>query len=502
MKYKKNSVDSVLNQLPTESMPLSAEEQKRILSLALQKTAGKRVHAAPARPRSRYPVRAAAFLAAACVLSAGAFAAPFVGDLVSGRISFFANARPQSETNDPLDALRGNYNGQQQTLESHNMAVGQSVTQDGIQYTLDTVSMDAAALDCFFTISGENAVSRLIDASSIYPEWEQLRGNSPVLWAQIAQEEALFPMQSDLYRQGEDSFRYWLHYQLPAEPQGDTITLQLFDSAFQNSGSGLHYTVQLNGGQVRAGARRVDPAVLDFGLSDAILGSNPITLDSLYFGTGCGTLVAHSEAQDALAATFPGGISDEEAQKRVQAAGDTPITFAGSMILTDDTGRELLASCCANSEENYTAYTLPAENASSITFTPVYHQGEYSSEYRTVSTAEMREGIKIATSDAGGYILQNFEAQGSALTWQMVPYGYAGYTEMFPQDEEYIDTNSNSYALRSSTVDPCTGIISQRIDYYTADAAQVAKISEFQYIYEPGYTVDASRAITLPLVSE
>ena len=57
----------------------------------------------------------------------------------------------------------------------------------------------------------------------------------------------------------------------------------------------------------------------------------------------------------------------------------------------------------------------------------------------------------------------------------MVPYGYAQSCELTPQDEEYIDTNTNSYAMRSSTVDPTTGIISCRIDYYTADPAQVAK---------------------------
>ena len=89
--------------------------------------------------------------------------------------------------------------------------------------------------------------------------------------------------------------------------------------------------------------------------------------------------------------------------------------------------------------------------------------------------------------------------QGRALTWQMIPYGFVQYTELMPQDEEYIDTNTNSYAMRSSTVDPTTGIISCRIDYYTADPAQVAKISEFRYLFGSGYHADESRAVTLPL---
>ena len=53
--------------------------------------------------------------------------------------------------------------------------------------------------------------------------------------------------------------------------------------------------------------------------------------------------------------------------------------------------------------------------------------------------------------------------------------------------------------MRSSTVDPTTGIISCRIAYYTAEPAQVAKISEFRYVFSGGYHADESRAVTLPL---
>ena len=260
--------------------------------------------------------------------------------------------------------------------------------------------------------------------------------------------------------------------------------------------------MQLNGEQVRAGARHVEPAALDFGLSDVMLGDNPITLDSLYFGTGSGTLVTHSDAADAFDAAYPSGIPAEEYEtKYLPNINENSIDFSGAMILTDDTGKQLLPSYPCGVVPDSTAYTLPAENAQSITFTPVYHKGEYQYETRTVTTAEMQQGVKIATSDVGGYTLQNFKAQGQALTWQAVPYGFSVHNpEFFPQDEAYIDTNSNSYALVSSQVDPTTGIISYRQDYYTADPAQVAKISEFRYTFSTGYIADESKAITLPLV--
>ena len=88
---------------------------------------------------------------------------------------------------------------------------------------------------------------------------------------------------------------------------------------------------------------------------------------------------------------------------------------------------------------------------------------------------------------------------GAGMQLLLAQYGGLN-PEFFPQDEAYIDTNSNSYALVSSQVDPTTGIISYRQDYYTADPAQVAKISEFRYTFATGYAADESKAITLPLV--
>ncbi len=49
---------------------------------------------------------------------------------------------------------------------------------------------------------------------------------------------------------------------------------------------------------------------------------------------------------------------------------DNPVIFNGGMILTDDTGRELLPSYPDGVSGGAVAYTVPAENAQSITFNP------------------------------------------------------------------------------------------------------------------------------------
>lgn len=501
MRNNTKTADSLLEQYPTKTVPLSKQEEKRIYDLAMKKIEKAGSYTPPKlKKHRRIPVCVAAAVAATCVLSAGIAAAPYIKELADGKIGFFTDAKSQAQVQNVLDAPRGEYGGQQTDTEAHNTEIGQTQTLDGVNYTLDTVSMDAATLDCFFTVSGENVVSKFLDADSIYPEWDQLSSNTPWMAAQINGGEEIYTVQSDFYRQGDDTFRLWLHYQLPEEPQGDTVMLRLLDSDAASGEPGLSYTMELNGEQVRAGVRRVAPTVLDFGITDALLGDNPITLDSLCFGTGSGSLVKHSEADEKFAETHPFGVVSEDEEKKLRGEdADNPVIFNGGMILTDDTGRELLPSSPDGVSGGAVAYTVPAENAQSITFTPVYHSGVDEYEERTVTVDEMQQGVKIATSDAGGYTLQNFAVQGRALTWQMVPYGYAQSCELTPQDEEYIDTNTNSYAMRSSTVDPTTGIISCRIDYYTADPAQVAKISEFRYLFGSGYHADESRAVTLPL---
>lgn len=501
MRNYTETTDSLLEQYPTEDAPLTKQEQQRIYELAMQKIERAGSYTPPKlKKHRRVPFCVAAAVAATCVLSAGIAAAPYIKELTGGKIGFFTDAKSQTQVQNVLDAPRGEYGGQQSDTEAHNTEIGQTLTLDGVHYTLDTVSMDAATLDCFFTVSGENVVAKFLDADSIYPEWYQLSSNTPWMAAQINGGEELYTMQSDFYRQGDDTFRLWLHYQLPEEPQGDTVMLRLLDTHAAEGEPGLSYTMELNGEQVRAGARRIAPTVLDFGITDALLGDNPITLDSLCFGTGSGSLVKHSEASEKFAETHPNGVvSEDEVKKWRGEDADNPVIFNGEMILTDDTGRELLPSYPHGVSADAVAYTVPDQNAQSITFTPVYHSGVFEYEDRTVTVGEMQQGVKIATSNAGGYTLQNFAVQGQALTWQMIPYGFVQNIELMPQDEEYIDTNTNSYAMRSSTVDPTTGIISCRIDYYTADPAQVAKISEFRYLFGGGYYADASRAVTLPL---
>lgn len=110
------------------------------------------------------------------------------------------------------------------------------------------------------------------------------------------------------------------------------------------------------------GRGRVAPTVLDFGIADALLGDNPITLDSLCFGTGSGSLAVHSEASKKFADTHPLGVESEDEEKKLRGEdADNTVIFNGEMILTDDTGRELLPSYPDGVSGGAVAYTVPAQ---------------------------------------------------------------------------------------------------------------------------------------------
>ena len=115
----------------------------------------------------------------------------------------------------------------------------------------------------------------------------------------------------------------------------------------------------------------------------------------------------------------------------------------------------------------------------------------------------------------GGFTIENYKVENSAITFQMVPYGYTGpdIESLNPQDDgiityaEEIVTDPVTgeqmviyqSGLSSATADPQTGIITVRDDYFAATEEELNQISEWTYSYDPGYSLDTNHSITLPL---
>ena len=60
--------------------------------------------------------------------------------------------------------------------------MNQSVTDAGVTITLDNICMDAASMDVFFTITGEQAMEGVIDKDEYYPDWYQFCSAGPLFW--------------------------------------------------------------------------------------------------------------------------------------------------------------------------------------------------------------------------------------------------------------------------------------------------------------------------------
>ena len=192
------------------------------------------------------------------------------------------------------------------------------------------------------------------------------------------------------------------------------------------------------------------------------------------------------------------------------------------LYITDDTGKELYASCTAGyGEDQRRNVTAPDAAAAAVILTPVVPDGAGTSAAGdvTVTVEEMKNGAKIATSNLGGYTVRNYTVEDHAITYELVPYGWASAVaalNICPNDDGLITMAEDKAtllngenagqtvtayhsALVSSTVDSATGVITVRYDYYAATRAELESIPSFRCPYLGDYKLDEAHAVTLPL---
>ena len=142
--------------------------------------------------------------------------------------------------------------------------------------------------------------------------------------------------------------------------------------------------------------------------------------------------------------------------------------------------------------------------------------GGWLGEERTISLDELTKGVKIETSPIGGYTVENFVIKDGAISYDLVPYGWSGsYSEVIrPQydgkitqlEEEVTNLQDGGTAtilksgLLSSTVDPQTGVVSVRHDFYAATDEELETITEWKYDYTE-FKLDTENAVTVQLES-
>lgn len=540
-----------LGALPMPDRPLTDDQTRRILARACEK-AGlpapapaprqtvRAVHALPkARRARRKAVRTLAVAAAAvCACTATVFAAgPALLKMLRGEISFFAAApAATAETADPLEAPRGSYAGTQPQLEAYNAAVGQSIEHGGVTMTLDNVAMDVSGLDAFFTVQGNEAIEDLLHREGYEPDWEKVGGLFNLLYTSVnGDENALYNDQNDYYLDENGRLKIWAHYLLNTLPEGDEITVELKaqcnvgpekDSLY-GDWQPFTFTVSLDGASVRAGGRVAQAGEYDLGISQTF--DFEAMRESGYdVGDATGTVtVDHPLNLEYLAVGPLGGslvlkVPEGELAENEQVLYETGIA-PEELSITDNTGKQLyLSSVMGFGLERRRNLTAPDPAANALILTPVrLDEANTANEERTVTVAEMQNGAKIETSNLGGYTVENFTIEDHAITYDLVPYGWPGSAPsiILAADDDGLITMAQGEAtilngenagetvtlyhsgLYTRTVDPVTGTITERHDYYAATREEIERIPSFRYYYQGGYTLDTAHALTLPLTA-
>ena len=455
-------------------------------------------------------------LIAAAILCGSAVTVCAVGPqlvtMLGGKIGFFEEAPSQSEVSDPVEAPRTNFVETQKKLEAYNAAIGETVTDNGVSITLDNISMDVTSMDIFLTITGQEAIDEIMSWDDYGPLWNRFFGVGPDFYYATINGETIAQYDvEDWYLNDDGSLKLWRHYILTDVPEGDEIQVVLEDnSALARSGN-WKFTVTLDGESVRAGAKVAQladfpmPEVTRKGIDGEDYTINKdLHLHYLAFGPVGGVIQTtveekHTTASDGSDVMLYEGMD------------------ASMLYITDNTGKELHTCKATSISGSALNLTAPAENATSITLTPVVsNENGASRETRTVSLDELKKGIKIETSAIGGYTVENFVIKDGAISYDLVPYGWSGYYSevLRPQydgkitqvEEEVTNLQDGGTAtflksgLLSSTVDPQTGVVSVRHDFYAATDEELETITEWTYDYNE-CKLDTENAVTVSLES-
>lgn len=485
---------------------LTDEQNERICSLAFRqmqqeqrKAQPKTLRCAPHKPAKKF-VQIGFIAAALCALSAvGVMAAgKELLPMLQEKIGFFEKAS-SSNTMDPAYSTRGEYTETSAALQAFNTPVGQSVTDAGITVTLDTVSMDVSGMDLFLTVSGEEVLQQIKQSDSYEPLWSKFNGQMPEYWrSRINGVEMIQMDTSDWYLDENGNIKLWQHYLFTEVPKGAEINLELISNErIWNQKGNWDFNITLDGESVRAGGKiaaagtypmpqkQVDDAAYD--IHEPV--NKNLNLRYLAIGPRGGVLSADFKDKEIKTA--------EGKTYCIVHEGMEPWMLA----VTDDTGRSL-QTAQSGQVSGTMNLTAPSADASQIILTPVNYL-DAQGEPRTVTTQELKNGAKIWLNSLGGFEVRDYSVQDGVISYKKVPFGWRNAQngeELRPNDEGKITEIDGHSALYSETLDPATGIVTVRHDYYAATDEELNQITEWNYLFCQA-ELDKEHAVTLDLKS-
>lgn len=456
---------------------------------------------------------------AVVLLSGVAFAASRLVQMGPGDVSFFESGQNLAV-----------FDSMQAGVSSLNAPVGETVTVDGVNVTLDSVSSDRSIINVFLTMEKVGGFD--LDAQSVYDgsqenEWVRLQRIAPsFLYSLTSNGEAVDEGSTsllDAYR--EDGKVKCMLRIVPEAMLPDQVDMTL------NNGFSMALTSNQSG-QPAEGLTFSVGLDLTTVTQPANLGTQDLTFQTSAGEKTLGIMrFTHSELGTVMVARNDSEWSGEEG-KEGSSYGPPASSLAPNMLkITDDKGN-VLTPVSPGDGGGYSAgapYVIEfagmASDATSVTFTPMV-----SVDFQALTVDERKAlnepnegkevdvtqiGTKFETSEYGGFEITGREVSDGTVSITYKPYGWVpdGRIELIPDDENITllastwtnpDTGETGTGYHSGIVytkqDYATGESVQMTSYYAATDEELQGLTLYHYYPSFGiYTEDADATITAQL---
>ncbi|MEG0179427.1 MAG: DUF4179 domain-containing protein [Oscillospiraceae bacterium] len=486
---KNNDFLNEINTIETDIVPLNDLEEARILNMAIANIEG----ASTAKPKRHRRITRVLLVAAAlsCFMVITAAAAVAIMKMGANPIAFFDKQSSESGT--------GQFNGIRQNLETYNAPINQSVTDNGITATLDTVAVDDNFINVFMTFTSDDEIdlSRFRNSEDdIVNPFASFFG-APYYYFYIDEKqiESSVIDQSDVMdiaMPNAHTMKVMYHYAVGDDiPDAFTLTAR---SPFMGTPDGekqgdilskigkWDFNVAIDKTETKAVTRKIAPQKLSFELEGGT------------YNTGIRKLVA---APSGALVVYDYDMKAFTQDGREGYKLDDDCLAFESLAIKDDLGNwiyQIPTGSGGGRGYNVRELTGVTQDSKALTFIPIKSSG--SSQMQTVFIP-MKAGEKIASSDAGGFEIISIEEQDYGYEVKVKPYGY-NFTicefELVQGENEIM-----MHGWQTHTVDRATSIITIKRGGYTAeDIAKIKTATQIKVWKESNITLDEEHAVTVP----
>lgn len=455
--------------------------------------------APPRRSRFGHRMTIAGLVAAACLMFTGAaFAASNIFQIGSGDASSFYEGKEL-----PV------FSSMKEDAHILSADVGQIVSIDALDVTLDAVSCDRSVINLYLTLTSTDGFD--LDAMTLY------EGSQESQWSRLQQALPLFSytlVGSDGVTNSGDVRRLDAYLEegaikclmriIPRSSMAEQV--QLTVDAWTQDGTEPAFSIGLDMADVPA-PQQIGPQDLSFETSQ---GQKVLPLERFTVSELATVLVARNATEQ---------WTDDDGSDVIGYPAST--LSPAHVKITDSKGNILVGvdagdgQGMSDEEPIIMEFAGMDHSAQSVTFTPMLMNGSEGSAPEDPITLDVTQtGAKIPLTEFGGYELAQWTVEDSTVEFTLKPYGWVPIGEV-PElltdqgvpllSDEWVDAETGQTevgyhsAIAYNKWDYSTGEVLQMHSYYKATEQALRAIHDYYCFVSPAgtYSEDAISAKTL-----